>query len=238
MVWFADITVENRPMVVSNWTVPEASGNFCQRGGRFGAHSSNESMAPVFYKKLAFIAFFNAGVRALDMRDPYPAEGGRLFHPADHRGDRQALRQGRRQGPLQGRDPDQQCRDRRPRLHLHRRSRQHRHAHPRADRRGARASPACREGEMRNWPAISVAVLALGAVVGRRGLREPRRARTGGKSPGRSRATAGPRAAPSAARVPRAAARSRSMCGPRSASAIAIPASPMTTKSIASPIST
>ena len=36
----------------------------------------------------------------------------------------------------------------------------------------------------------------------------------------------------------RAAVRSRSMCGPRSASAIAIPASPMTTRSIASPIST
>jgi hypothetical protein len=77
MVWFADVTVESRPMVVSSWTVPEASGEFCQRGGRFGSHSSNESMAPVFYKKLAFIAFFNAGVRALDVRDPYhPREVG------------------------------------------------------------------------------------------------------------------------------------------------------------------
>ena len=71
MVWFADLSIENRPMVVSNYTVPEASGYFCQRGGRFGAHSSNESMAPVFYKKMAFIAFFNAGVRALDVRDPF-----------------------------------------------------------------------------------------------------------------------------------------------------------------------
>jgi hypothetical protein len=77
MVWFADVTVENRPMVVSSYTVREASGAFCERGGRFGAHSSNESMAPVFYKKLAFIAFFNAGVRALDIRDPYrPTEVG------------------------------------------------------------------------------------------------------------------------------------------------------------------
>ena len=55
MVWFADVTIENRPMVVSNFKVPEASGNFCERGGRFGSHSSNESMAPVFYKKVAFI---------------------------------------------------------------------------------------------------------------------------------------------------------------------------------------
>ncbi|MBN8990179.1 MAG: hypothetical protein J0H42_18185 [Rhizobiales bacterium] len=77
MVWFADITVENRPMMISSYTVPEASGHFCQRGGRFGSHSSNESMASVYYKKMAFIAFFNAGVRALDIRDPYhPVEVG------------------------------------------------------------------------------------------------------------------------------------------------------------------
>ncbi len=82
MVWFADITTEARPMMISSWTVPEASGNFCERGGRFGAHSSNESMAGVYYKKMAFIAFFNAGVRALDIRDPYhPKEVG-YFIPA------------------------------------------------------------------------------------------------------------------------------------------------------------
>jgi hypothetical protein len=82
MVWFADVTAESRPMVISSYTVPEASGSFCGRGGRFGSHSSNESMAPVYYKKLAFIAFFNAGVRALDIRDPYhPKEVG-YFIPA------------------------------------------------------------------------------------------------------------------------------------------------------------
>ncbi len=77
MVWFADVTVEKTPMIVSNWTVPEKSGDFCQRGGRFGSHSSNESMAPVFYKKLAMITFFNAGLRVLDVRNPYqPVEVG------------------------------------------------------------------------------------------------------------------------------------------------------------------
>ncbi len=82
MVWFADTTVEAKPMMVSNFTVDEAGGKFCQRGGRFGAHSSNESMAPVFYKKLAFITFFNAGVRMLDVRDPFrPKEVG-YFVPA------------------------------------------------------------------------------------------------------------------------------------------------------------
>ncbi len=77
MVWFADVTVESTPMIVSSWTVPEKSGNFCTRGGRFGAHSSNESMAPVFYKKLTMISWFNAGVRVLDIRNPFaPAEVG------------------------------------------------------------------------------------------------------------------------------------------------------------------
>ncbi len=77
MAWFVDVTIEAHPMVISNFQVPEASGNFCSRGGRFGTHASNESMAPVFYKKLAFLSYFNAGVRAVDIRDPYhPKEVG------------------------------------------------------------------------------------------------------------------------------------------------------------------
>src|SRR5258705_4189131 len=77
MVWFADVTVENRPMMISSFTVPEASASFCERGGAFGSHSPHQNMQPSFYKKMAFIAFFNAGVRALDIRDPYhPTEVG------------------------------------------------------------------------------------------------------------------------------------------------------------------
>jgi hypothetical protein len=82
IVWFVDATIEKYPMVVSNFMVPEASGNFCARGGRFGAHSSNESMAPVFYGKLAFVTFFNAGVRAIDVRNPYAPKEVGYFIPA------------------------------------------------------------------------------------------------------------------------------------------------------------
>jgi hypothetical protein len=82
MAWFVDVTIEAHPMVISNFQVPEASGDFCWRGGRFGTHASNESMAPIFYKKLAFLSYFNAGVRAVDVRDPYhPKEIG-YFIPA------------------------------------------------------------------------------------------------------------------------------------------------------------
>ncbi len=93
MVWFADISIENRPMMVSNWTVPEASGAFCGRGGRFGSHSANESMDPVFYKKVAFIAFFNAGVRALDIRNPYsPKEIGYFIPPITQATDKRCVK--------------------------------------------------------------------------------------------------------------------------------------------------
>ena len=53
------------------------SGNFCSRGGRFGTRSSNQSMAPVYFKRIMFFAHFNVGVRALEVRDPFnPKEIG------------------------------------------------------------------------------------------------------------------------------------------------------------------
>jgi hypothetical protein len=78
MAWVADITTESKPFGVANWTVPEASGNWCGRGaGRFGTHSSHESFTPIYYKRVMFVAHFNAGVRAVDIRDPFnPKEIG------------------------------------------------------------------------------------------------------------------------------------------------------------------
>jgi hypothetical protein len=81
MVWFVDSTIEKHPMVISHWTVPEASGNFCTRGGRFGAHSSNEDMGPPYYGKLTFITFFNAGLRVLDIRNPFEPKEVAYFIP-------------------------------------------------------------------------------------------------------------------------------------------------------------
>ena len=69
--------VEAKPQIVSSFTVPESSGNFCGRGGRFGTHSSNESTTPIYYKRVVFLAHFNAGVRAVDIRNPFsPVEIG------------------------------------------------------------------------------------------------------------------------------------------------------------------
>ena len=93
MVWFADATVEAKPMVVSNYSVPEAPGHFCDRGGRFGSHSSNESRAPVFFRKLAIVTWFNAGVRAIDIRDPYhPKEAGYFIPPITDKTDKRCIK--------------------------------------------------------------------------------------------------------------------------------------------------
>ena len=76
-LFFLDISEPDRPFPISSFLVPERTGNFCQRGGRFGPHAVQESFAPVYYKKLIFVSYFNGGVRAVDVRDPFaPVEAG------------------------------------------------------------------------------------------------------------------------------------------------------------------
>src|SRR5258708_19806619 len=82
MVYIVDITTPSKPMGIANHHVPAASGDFCARGGRFGSHSSNESFTGVFYGKLVFVSWFNAGVRAIDIREPFsPREPASFFPP-------------------------------------------------------------------------------------------------------------------------------------------------------------
>lgn len=96
MAFLVDITEESKPFPVSSYQVPESSGDFCSRGGRFGAHSTNWVFTDIFYKRIQFFSWFNAGVRAVDVRDPFnPAEVG-FFIPAttentDPRGDKRAI---------------------------------------------------------------------------------------------------------------------------------------------------
>lgn len=82
LVRLIDITFETAPIGASTWTVPEASGNFCGRGGRFGAHSSHENFTPIYYGRVLFVTFFNAGVRAIDVRDPFSPKEIGYFIPA------------------------------------------------------------------------------------------------------------------------------------------------------------
>jgi hypothetical protein len=90
-----DITTESKPIGVSVWTVPEDSGNFCSAGGRFGTHSSNENPTPIYQNRIVFLAHFNAGVRALDIRDPYrPKEIGYYIPAITDKTDKRCVGQG------------------------------------------------------------------------------------------------------------------------------------------------
>jgi len=82
LVYVVDVTNERTPFPVANFDVPEESGNFCTRGGRFGAHSSNENQPPMYAKRVLFVTWFNAGVRALDIRNPYSPKEIGYFIPA------------------------------------------------------------------------------------------------------------------------------------------------------------
>ena len=67
-----DITHEDTAFPVSTWQVPV--GDYCEKGGRFGPHQSAETVNGSinrFEDKIAWIAYFNAGVRVIDLSDPY-----------------------------------------------------------------------------------------------------------------------------------------------------------------------
>jgi hypothetical protein len=93
MVWVADVTDEKNPVGVATFNVPEASGDFCSRGGRFGSHSSNEHQPKMYAGKTLFFAWFNAGVRAVDIRDPYhPREIGYYIPATNENTDKRCVK--------------------------------------------------------------------------------------------------------------------------------------------------
>lgn len=95
LTFLVDITAPSKPFSVATFEVPEASGNFCSRGGRFGPHSSNESFNPMYWGKVVFLAYFNAGVRAVDIRDPYhPKELAYFIPDTTAKTDRRCVKDG------------------------------------------------------------------------------------------------------------------------------------------------
>ena len=80
-VHMTDITDVAHPIVTSTYRVPE--GNFCERGGRFGSHSTQWNLTDGhYYKRIIWVSYFNAGVRGLDIRDPYHPVEVAHFIPA------------------------------------------------------------------------------------------------------------------------------------------------------------
>jgi len=81
LAFLLDITNEATPWPLSTFRVQETQGDYCGRGGRFGVHSSAESFYAPYYGKLAVFAWFNAGVRVWDIRDPFAVHEVAYFIP-------------------------------------------------------------------------------------------------------------------------------------------------------------
>lgn len=82
VVFFVDLADETHPMPVSTFQVREADGGFCARGGRFGPHGTQWSMSAPFYKRLQVFSWFNAGMRVVDVRNPFDPTEVAYFIPA------------------------------------------------------------------------------------------------------------------------------------------------------------
>ena len=85
LLWFADVSHETLPLLISSAPLPPVA-EFAHRGGRFGAHNlhENEPFAWSWRSEdIVFGSFFNAGVRAYDVRNPFqPAEVAAFVPPA------------------------------------------------------------------------------------------------------------------------------------------------------------
>ena len=67
-----DITHESNVMPVATYQVPV--GDFCKSGGNFGPHQHAETVngeLNTFADRRAWVAYLNAGVRVVDISDPY-----------------------------------------------------------------------------------------------------------------------------------------------------------------------
>ena len=73
LVWIVDIHEESKPVSISTCPLPPLK-EFAKRGGRFGAHNLHENR-PVpgvwISEDIVIGTFFNGGVRAFDLSDPF-----------------------------------------------------------------------------------------------------------------------------------------------------------------------
>lgn len=75
-VYMIDATEETNPIPVATFRVPD--GDFCEKGGRFGPHQFAETKdGEIIGGALLYIAYFNVGLRIVDISDPFkPKEAG------------------------------------------------------------------------------------------------------------------------------------------------------------------
>jgi hypothetical protein len=88
LLWLADASHEQTPLIISSAPMPPVA-DYAARGGRFGAHNLHEN-EPFDWswrdEDTVFGSFFNAGVRAFDVRDPFQPREVAAFVPPAPRG--------------------------------------------------------------------------------------------------------------------------------------------------------
>ena len=90
LVWVLDARVESNPVPLSTFPAPPYQ-EFVRRGGRFGAHNLHENLpVPGSWKSEQIVVgtFFNAGVRAYDVLNPYQPKEVAHYVPAAPKGAR------------------------------------------------------------------------------------------------------------------------------------------------------
>lgn len=94
-LWVADVSEPSNPVTISTFPIPDED-DYCAKGGHFGPHNVHENRADSFRSsELIFATYQNAGVRVVDLKDPFfPREVGHFVPPrperlVDNRGGRQ-----------------------------------------------------------------------------------------------------------------------------------------------------
>lgn len=94
LVWVLDNHVESRPLPIATCPMPPRA-RFARRGGRFGAHNLHENRpVPGHWRSERYVVgtFFNGGVRAFDLADPFrPVEVAHAVPPAPRKSPKKAI---------------------------------------------------------------------------------------------------------------------------------------------------
>lgn len=82
-IWVYDIREPGNPVTIATMPQP-AEADYCAKGGKFGSHNLHENRPGAFQSsRLVFATFYNAGVRAYDITNPFrPEEAGYFVPPA------------------------------------------------------------------------------------------------------------------------------------------------------------
>jgi len=80
MVWVVDIRDETKPVAIASFPIPK--GDFCERGGRFGPNNIHENRPGSKEDDLLiYLCYFNAGIRVVDISNPFRPEETGFFIP-------------------------------------------------------------------------------------------------------------------------------------------------------------